>query len=61
MVKVLGKLIALVIEGEDCLEKGQHLQKSKAENILITRKIIKQNRNMTTCAASNIFSLYFLT
>lgn len=37
MVKVLGKLVALVIEGEDCLEKSQHLQKSKAENILITK------------------------
>lgn len=33
MVKVLGKLIALVIEGKDCLEKGQHLQESKTESI----------------------------
>lgn len=27
MVKVLGELKALVIKGEDCLKKGQHLKK----------------------------------
>lgn len=29
MVKVLGKLIALVIKGEDCLKEGQHLNREQ--------------------------------
>lgn len=32
MFKVLGKLKTLVIKGEDCLKKGQHLKKSQHKN-----------------------------
>lgn len=35
MVKVLGELVALVIEGKDCLEKGQHLQEPKTESVTV--------------------------
>lgn len=39
MVKVLGKLIALVIEGKDGLEEGQHLQESKTMPSFANQKI----------------------
>ena len=35
MVKVLGELEALMIEGEDCLEEGQHLQRSQHREQMI--------------------------
>ena len=33
MVKVIGKLKSLVIKGEDCLEKGQHLERQRERKI----------------------------